>query len=91
MKLQSFSNFALNNKELNATKGGKRVTTSAAIQQMITAAVASGAQAKTASNTTIASTNCSVSKTTMVGSICIEWKNGPGCTSTTPTTPSTGA
>lgn len=90
MKLQSFSKLALNNNEMNATKGGKRVTMTAAMQQMITGAVASGAKATTSAKSAVATSNCSVTKTTMVGKICIEWKNGSGCTGTTGTT-STGA
>lgn len=80
MKLQSFSNFALNNQELEATKGGKR--TAARTTPAMAALLNTGTNtAKTASGTT--TTNivcCPVTKTTMLSSgthnICIEWKNG---------------
>jgi hypothetical protein len=67
MKLQSLSNFALNNNEMDATKGGKRVTMTPAMAKMM--------QDAAAKSRTAAVTHCVGSQSTMVcDKICIEWK-----------------
>lgn len=73
MGLQSLSNFALNNNEMSATKGGKRIYS-----------VMSAKQSTLLKDTVMKNNtgmNCPQSGTTMLklangNEICIEWKNG---------------
>jgi hypothetical protein len=72
MKLQSLSNFALNNNEMDATKGGKRFDVKLPPSMQ-----------KTLSTAKSTVTYCPLTGTTMAKStdgtnkdICIEWKNG---------------
>ncbi len=73
MGLQSLSNFALNNNEMSATKGGKRIYSIMTAQHSATMR-----NAVMRSNVGF---NCPASGTTMFkcskgNEICIEWKNG---------------
>ena len=81
MKLQSLSEFALNNNEMDATKGGKRAVTAPAprttpaMAALLKTAVGTGGTLKTGTGVCLTGTNCAATHTTMVGKdICIEWK-----------------
>lgn len=79
MKLQSLANLALNNNQMEATKGGKRevVTMTAAQLKLVQDAIA---RVGGTTSTGATGVNCNQTKTTMVTShtgtgICVEWKS----------------